>query len=231
MRLFRQVVFAGLALAGMLTGVAFAQNSTAAKQNTVVSGQSSVSSEPNPQEQPLGTYARSVRKEKNPATKTFDNDNLPKRDTISVIGDSAEAAASPASISDTDAPPQTASGTQDTPKVTPGQSQEERQKVYDKWQEKLSNQQGQIDSMAHELDLDQREYRMRAATFYSDAGERLRNQGQWDKDDAEYKQKIAEKQKALDDAKAKLNDMQEDARKAGVPESAQHDTDTEAGPR
>ena len=43
----------------------------------------------------------------------------------------------------------------------------------------------------------------------------------WDKQDAQYKQQIADKQKALDDAKQKLDDMQEDARKAGVPSLGQ----------
>ena len=58
-----------------------------------------------------------------------------------------------------------------------------------------------------------------AAAMYADAGNRLRNSGNWDKEDADYKQKIAEKKKAADAAKQELDDMQEDARKAGVPSS------------
>jgi hypothetical protein len=58
---------------------------------------------------------------------------------------------------------------------------------------------------------------LRAAAFYGDAGNRIRNSAQWDKQDAEYKGKIADKQKAADDAKQKLDDMKEEARKAGVP--------------
>ena len=49
--------------------------------------------------------------------------------------------------------------------------------------------------------MTQREYRLRAAAFYADAGNRLRGSGTWDKEDAQYKQQIAQKQKALDDAK------------------------------
>jgi hypothetical protein len=37
------------------------------------------------------------------------------------------------------------------------------------------------------------------------------------KDDSDFKQKIADKQKELGDAKAKLNEMQDEARKAGAP--------------
>jgi len=74
--------------------------------------------------------------------------------------------------------------------------------------------------LQRELDVEQREYKIRAAAFYADAGDRLRNQAEWDKEDADYKQKIADKQKAVDDARQQMNDMQEDARKSGVPSSA-----------
>jgi hypothetical protein len=55
--------------------------------------------------------------------------------------------------------------------------------------------------------------------MYADAGNRMRNSGTWDKEDADYKQKIEQKKKAVEDAKKELEDMQEDARKAGVPSS------------
>jgi hypothetical protein len=73
--------------------------------------------------------------------------------------------------------------------------------------------------LERDLDVLQREYRIRAAAMYADAGNRLRNSGDWDKQDTQYKQQIADKQKALDDAKQKLDDVQEDARKAGAPAS------------
>jgi hypothetical protein len=73
--------------------------------------------------------------------------------------------------------------------------------------------------LQRELDVLQREYQIRAAAMYGDAGNRLRNSADWDKQDAQYKQQIADKQKALDDAKQKQDEMQEEARKAGVPSS------------
>ena len=73
--------------------------------------------------------------------------------------------------------------------------------------------------LTRELDIVQREYQIRAAAMYADVGNRLRNSADWDKQDAQYKQQIADKQKALEDAKQKLDDMQEEARKAGVPSS------------
>jgi vacuolar-type H+-ATPase subunit H len=53
--------------------------------------------------------------------------------------------------------------------------------------------------------------------MYGDAGSRLRNEANWDKQEADYKQQLEEKQKALADAKQNMEDMQEDARKSGVP--------------
>ena len=73
--------------------------------------------------------------------------------------------------------------------------------------------------MGRELDVLQREYKLRVADMYADAGNRLRNSADWDKQDAQYKQQLADKQQALDDAKQKLDDLQEEARKAGVPSS------------
>ena len=161
------------------------------------------------QDQPLGDYARKVRQEKpkEQATKKYDNDNLPTDDKLSIVGNAAPAPEA--------AKPDAAEKTEDKGPLTP----EQQQKEYDQWKDKISAQKEQIDTAARELDVLQREYRLRAASFYADAGERLRNAAAWDKEDAQYKQQIADKQKALDDAKQHLEDMQEEARKAGVPSS------------
>jgi hypothetical protein len=156
----------------------------------------------------LGAYARKIRKD--PGTKArpkvFDNDNLPTDDKLSVVGPKPAANATIADNTDNNA-------------AKPDDEQAKKQAAWKQWQDKLSGQKDQIDLASRELDVLQREYGLRAAAMYADAGDRLRNEGQWDKQDAEYKQKIADKQKAVDDAKQKLTDMQEEARKAGVPSS------------
>ncbi len=217
-------------LAGMILAAVPATPSRA--QDSSFQGQVSPA---NPGEPSLGSYARSVRKDKKatPADKQFDNDNLPREDKLSVVGETPNAKGSSASAG---AAQQAASGDskQENGKaakprsVKPGQSQEERQQVYSDWKEKIFDQQSQIDLLSRELDVTQREYRLREAAMYGDAGERLRNQAEWDKEDAEYKQKIAEKQQALDGAKQKMSDMQEDARKAGVPSSVREPDQTPA---
>ena len=199
-------------------GISFLSVSAHAQAGSPANG--SISAQPADQPEPsLGNFAKALKKEKKQeAAKKFDNDNLPREDKLSVVGTAENSAAateqSPSSDANVDAQRAVAN-----PSVTPGESQEQRQQVYDQWKQKLSTQQEQVDLLSRELDVQQREYKLKAASFYGDAGERLRNQTGWDKEDAAYKQKIAEKQKALDEAKQKMSDMQEDARKSGVPTS------------
>jgi hypothetical protein len=176
------------------------------------------------QPQSLGDYARTVRKDKKQApTKQFDNDNLPADDKLSVVGGATTATA---------ADQQTAPGVDPTPNqsadtkpaaIQPGESPEERQKTYDAWKDKIAAQKEKTDLAARELDVQQREYQLRAAAMYADAGNRLRSSGTWDKEDADYKKKIEDKKKAADEAKEQLENMQEQARKAGVPTSVREE--------
>jgi hypothetical protein len=206
-------------MAAVVAIPAAAQNSAAQSGGSTTASQTTTTSEPS-----LGAFARSVKKDKKQeAAKTFDNDNLPREDKLSVVGPSSDSTDSANAASDQQAASTDAASSdkakRTTPAVTPGESQEQRQQVYDQWKEKIASQQSEIDLLSRELDVQQREYKLRAAEFYGDAGERMRNQAGWDKEDAKYKDDIADKQKALDEARQRLSDMQEDARKAGVPTS------------
>jgi hypothetical protein len=176
--------------------------------------------------QSLGDYARQVRKEPDakPKKKVFDNDNLPKEDKLSVVGNApapgAEAAApaeSKPAESANAAPAKAEAGA--PPADTSKMDQAQKEAAWKQWGDRLKAQQETIDLLTRELDVAQREYQIRAAAMYGDVGNRLRNSADWDKQDAQYKQQIADKQKALDDAKQKLEDLREEARKAGVPSS------------
>jgi len=162
----------------------------------------------------LGAYARAARKESKPtATKRFDNDNIPKDSHLSVVGNTgndSSAASADAGNTPTSTPDAQASSTL-------SQDQNAGNKVAPAdLKAKADDQKGKIDLLSRELDVAQREYRLRAASFYGDAGGRLRNSAAWDKEDADYKKNIADKQKAIDDAKKSLDDLQEQQRKAGV---------------
>jgi hypothetical protein len=176
------------------------------------------------QSQSLGDYARATRKDKDkdkkqPAAKQFDNDNLPKTDKLSIVGNTPEKPAAEANESapqESDRAKAAAEAGKST-EAAPKDEATEREKTYKEWQKKIADQKSQVNLLSREMDVLQREYRLRAAAFYADAGNRLRNQGEWDKEDAAYKQKITEKQKAVDAAKQQLEDLQEQARKADVP--------------
>jgi len=173
----------------------------------------------------LGDYARQVRKDGGSTgkakTKVFDNDNLPREDKLSVIGEPASASSGEAKAPAAGEEKPSAEAKAETlpAKAKTVDDEAAKQAAWKQWQARLTAQREQIDLLTRELDVAQREYQIRAAAFYADAGNRLRNSADWDKQDAQYKQQIADKTKALEDAKQKLDDMGEEARKAGVPAS------------
>jgi len=197
----------------------------AAQSSSTPQGQASPSQN-SPDQSSLGAYARKVHKDTDTSKakpKVFDNDNLPTNDKLSVVGAGApaETADATAGAGDKTAAAEGKGESKETaaskPALSPEEEQARKQAAWKSWQEKLTAQREQIDLASRELDVLQREYQLRAAEMYADVGNRLRNATQWDKQDAEYKQKIADKQKTFDDAKQKLEDMQEEARRAGVP--------------
>ena len=177
----------------------------------------------------LGDYARAVRKDKDKKTaaKQFDNDNLPTANQMNVVGKSSddgapktvdgEAAAEQAATDQAQTSADASQKPDSSSKDAADQAAAEKQQMYKDWQKKIAAQKDQIDLLTRELTVAQKEYQLRAAAFYADAGNRLRSSATWDQEDTQFKQQIAEKQKALDKAKQDLEDMQEQARKAGVP--------------
>lgn len=197
----------GLALVFGLGSLASAQNQTS-------------STTPSSSGPSLGDYARHVRKEPGTTTKAkvFDNDNLPRADTLSIVGKPAEQPAQTTAPTDRETPPSTNTAGGEAKPATPGDDSN-KEAAMKQWADKIAAQQSQIDLLTRELDVVTKEYQLKAAAMYADAGNRLRNSAEWDKQDAQYKQTISDKQKSLDDAKQKLEDLQEEARKAGVPSS------------
>lgn len=86
-----------------------------------------------------------------------------------------------------------------------------------KWVSKIEDVKKEIATIQRELDILQREQRLRAAAFYGDAGTRLRDQGKFAEESRKEQEDIDAKKQALADAQQKLADLQEQARKAGVP--------------
>jgi hypothetical protein len=192
------------------------------------------------QTQPLGDYARAAKKAKDAtatkaAPKVYDNDNLPRTTSISVVGDAAsdtsgdqkDAASDDKNTDGTPKQDAQSADKKNEPQLKPGQSADERQQALNAWKDKLGGQQDKVNLLSRELSVLQGEYRVKSADFYSNVAMRTQNPTAFAAEDEKYKQQIADKEKQLDDAKAKLSDMQDDARKAGAPTSV---TETDSPP-
>jgi hypothetical protein len=168
--------------------------------------------------QSLGDYARAVRKNKaepNSTSRHYDNDNLPTSQPLSVVGPppAADANAAPEAG---DAKSKPSEKTAPVDPTAAAAAAAERQKTEDEWKKKIDTQQAKVDSLNHDLDLQQREYRLRVATQYDSEGNRIQNAGQWGKEDAQYRSDAETKQKAIDAARQDLDELQDQARKAGI---------------
>jgi hypothetical protein len=179
----------------------------------------------------LGDYARAIKKTKPEAPKNtpkvYDNDNLPRSSSLSVVGKEPETTPETSSegkntdsSTNPDEKAKDAKKTDEVGPITPGQSPEERQKAVDSWKQKISDQKAKVELLTRELNVLQREYQIKVSEFYSNTAMRAQNPNAIQEDDAKYQKQIADKQHAVDDAKSKLEDLQEQARKSGVPSSA-----------
>ena len=155
--------------------------------------------------QSLGDVAKAARKNKpatNSTSRHYDNDNLPTGGTLSVVG--------PPPTSDANA-----AQTANAPAAAPSANAAERQKAAEEWKEKLDQQKTKVDALNHELDIDQRELRLRTAAVNFDPDVQVRNL-QWQKEEVQYRNDLDAKQKALEAARQELDEMQDQAHKAGI---------------
>lgn len=159
--------------------------------------------------QSLGEYARQQRAQR-PATpagaKVYTNDNLPTSGHLSEIG---QPAPSPSPVS-----PRAAAAAAKAEQ----QKAEDQKKLEAEWRAKFTELKKNIGLMQRELDNLIRENKLRQANYYRDAVAQMHPEV-FAAADQQYQADIAAKQQALDDAKQKLEGMQEELRKAGLPSS------------
>jgi hypothetical protein len=175
---------------------------------------SAIASAQSPSQPSLGDYARAVKKTqsaKPPAKVIYTNDNLPDDGSLSVVGKPADSSAD-----------QDRDQAKDTDKdaLKPGQTSAEHDQALAALKSKLDEQKSKIDLLSRELAVLQGEYQLKATNFANNPQQRVQNPGGFDVEGAKYKQEIADKQKDLDAAKAKLAAMDEDGRKSGAPAAA-----------
>jgi hypothetical protein len=140
------------------------------------------------------------------AAKVYTNDDIPSVDTPK--DDPAPASAKPSDATKPDA--KDAEG--DKKEATP----EDARKAEDEFKARVATQKQKISDIERELQLTDREYKLRAAVFYADAGNRLRDDRKWADSERKYKSDMARLQQDLTDNKQKLEDLREAARKAGI---------------
>lgn len=147
--------------------------------------------------QSLGEVARQQRESKRPsAAKVYTNDD---------IAPSPQASAPAAPAAKTDQPEEVA-----PPKA------EDKAKLAADLTSKIDEQKKAVAQLERELDVAQREYRLKVAVYYADAGNSLRDSKKWAEEDRKQKAELEGKQKAVAEAKQKLADLQEQARKSGT---------------
>ena len=158
--------------------------------------------------QDLGAVARQQREQKKPAAKrVYTNDDIasqPLPSDAAPADAKANTAAAPADAK-TDAKPPAKTASPD-----------DKSKAQSALQAKVDAQKAEIASLTRELDVADRENRLRVANYYADAGNSLRDPKKFQDEQKAQQDLVASKKKAIDDAKAKLADMIEDARKQGI---------------
>jgi hypothetical protein len=149
------------------------------------------------------------------AAKVYTNDNLPATETISTVGAPASDAAATAPTDGQAA----AEGPTPAPKdgAKPADETKTRQKTWEDWRDKIQRQKASVEQMQKENEEIDRQYKLTTGNYYNSAQQRLYDGAAMAKEDAAYKQQLEQKKKAIEDAKQKIDDLQEEARRAGVP--------------
>lgn len=163
--------------------------------------------------QSLGEQAREARAAKAEASqaKVYTNDNMPTSGGITVVGASDPSAPASATAKGTGSAAATSASA--TPKEDPS-------KAAEKLKADVQAQKDEISRLERELDVATREWKLQQATYYADAGNQLRDPAAFAERERKYNDETKQKQQAIADAKQKLDDIQEQARKSGLPSSA-----------
>jgi chromosome segregation ATPase len=122
-------------------------------------------------------------------------------DAASAAADKDKAAAAPGTAKPAEA------------EMTP---EEEKQKQVTELRDKLKGAQEELAKLKRELDVTVRENRLRAATFYADAGNRLRDEKKYAEEDRRYQAETAAKQQAITSTQKQVDDLQEQLRRLGT---------------
>ena len=166
----------------------------------------------------LGDAARRARMQKPapaPGTRVYDNETIPSRGGIGVASVSGMPTPANTTESSSSTGEKAASNAKPAEAAT---SEEDRKKQTEEWKSKLDEQKAEISRLEREWNVLQREAQIKAAVFYADAGTQLRDSKKYADEVRQNQSDTQSKQQALADAKQKLGDLEDQARKAGYPQ-------------
>jgi len=150
--------------------------------------------------QSLGDVARQQKgTPKKKAAKVYTNDDIPS------VAPTPSASETPAS-----------STAKTNQKKDAEATQEDSKKRAEEYKARIAEAKTKVADLEREIDLMQREQKLRAAVYFSDAGNRLRDDKKWADEERRFSTSLAAKQSDLQVSKQKLEALQDEARKAGV---------------
>jgi hypothetical protein len=187
-------VFRLLLLTGLLTGVATAQDSLA----------------------DAARLQRHQREGKPVASKVITNDDIPTTETISTVGATGSDTPSDGTSSGNQAAASDASKT--GPDGKPLDPAKARQKAWEEWRDRIQKQRTTVEEMQKESDEMEKQYRINTGAVYDNPANSKNGGAQWAQGaNVAFRQQMEEKKKAIEEATEKIEQLQEEARKAGVP--------------
>ena len=176
----------------------------------------------------LAEAARQHRKQKEgtPTAKheVFTNDNLPQVETISSVGaspndaDAAPQGQTPPDANAEKAPAKDGKDAKAT-EIKVGDSAADRQKAWEAWRDKIGKQKETVEHLQKDTEQMEKDNQLRMNTYMGSGQSRIYGGAQEAKAELDNQAQMEKRKKEIDDAKKTLDDMQEEARRAGVPSS------------
>lgn len=165
-------------------------------------------------QEPLGDVARQERAKPKPhAAKVITDDDLSSA-KAKVLADDPTATAEKRTDSD-EGEEASADGKPAKGKNEPLTAAEKIKQI-EMWKTKVATQEAKVHSLDEQVQQIDRDYRLRMSAYYADLGMRLRDEAHWADEEKKYHEDIAAKQKERDAERDKLQDMKDEALRAGV---------------
>jgi hypothetical protein len=163
--------------------------------------------------QTLADRAREARKAKPSAPasseRVYTNESMNLRPAPAIADTKASAAKDSAK-------PTAASASDEAEESEAVSPEEEKRKIAADFKDKIEKAKAELTQLQRELDVVQRENRMRTAIYYADAGNKLRNERAYNEETKKVQADAADKQAKITALQSQLETLRNGARRAGL---------------